>query len=203
MDLLLTEPERENLMAWKPVKYDRSLTTKILQPLWKFVASLIPDSVAPNLLSIAGMLATIHAFYITIEKTINPKFSAIAVCSLVLFYWVMDAVDGIHAKRTKNDSNLGSLFNLSCCIISTIFLSLTLGSYYELTIQHQWYLMMTIQLILLFWQLGTYKTGKVEFSLVNGPGECLAVMMLLIGLRGFVGHASYKLVYLKTYIGQF
>jgi hypothetical protein len=61
---LLTEAEKERFSHYVDNTEDSSLSSKILWPFWNAVARLVPQSVAPNLISLAGLLCTIQAFYL-------------------------------------------------------------------------------------------------------------------------------------------
>lgn len=78
-DFLLTEPEKENFSHYTEEIEDNSISSKILSPLWEAIANLVPGSVAPNVLSLAGLLCTIQAFYLCLSyMTSNPRLVCVA-----------------------------------------------------------------------------------------------------------------------------
>jgi ethanolaminephosphotransferase len=49
-------------MDWQYSVKDRSLTTKILNPFWNWMVSLVPTYVAPNVLTMGGLICIIYVF---------------------------------------------------------------------------------------------------------------------------------------------
>ncbi|KAL6068247.1 Choline/ethanolamine phosphotransferase (CEPT) [Balamuthia mandrillaris] len=203
MDSFLTEPQRANVERWKTNSglIDNSISTKVLTPFWDRVAQLVPDEVAPNVLSLAGALCLLHAWYVShlyLEE--HPQAVSALVFLLMFAYQTLDAIDGRHARRIRNDSPLGELFDNVCDMVGSVFLVLAVCNLLGMTPPSQgdpasastnvrlvWYLVQSAQLVFLWEHLGAFRTGVVRYSLFGGPGEALFLFMVVSLVRGTIG----------------
>lgn len=94
---------------------------------WSPVGSLLPEWLAPNLITFIGFVATftnipLMVYYNpTLESSLPSWVFWYAGCSVIL-YITMDAIDGMQARATKSSSPLGQLFDHGCdCTITTVF----------------------------------------------------------------------------------
>jgi len=62
-DWFLTPSEKAKVAVFSSKVEDRSITSKVLSPLWDRISLFVPDHVAPNVLSVAGLMCLIHAYY--------------------------------------------------------------------------------------------------------------------------------------------
>jgi len=88
---------------------DRSLTTRLLDPFWNWLASFIPASVAPNVITLAGFICQLLAFWVSdpsVVQWIGDKTSAISAAVFTYSYMTLDALDGKHARNTKQSGAL-------------------------------------------------------------------------------------------------
>lgn len=89
---------------------DNCLTTKLLNGFWERTVALVPRSVAPNVLTLAGGLCTFAALALVAACT--PSRAALLAAAALLFaYETLDAIDGKQARRTKTSTPLGELFD--------------------------------------------------------------------------------------------
>jgi hypothetical protein len=91
-DFLLNEPEKERFGRYVDDTQDSSLSTMILSPFWEIVANLMPKTVAPNVISLAGLFCTIQAFYLC-HRYIHADPVLITVVSTVLGEFTMGEED--------------------------------------------------------------------------------------------------------------
>eukprot|EP00005_Dracoamoeba_jomungandri_P001681 CAMPEP_0174252084 /NCGR_PEP_ID=MMETSP0439-20130205/1708_1 /TAXON_ID=0 /ORGANISM="Stereomyxa ramosa, Strain Chinc5" /LENGTH=316 /DNA_ID=CAMNT_0015332575 /DNA_START=261 /DNA_END=1211 /DNA_ORIENTATION=+ len=115
------------------------------------------------------------------------------ICYLAAFglewYGLMDNLDGRQARRTKNSSPLGQLFDHGCdCAVIAIASCLT-ASIYQLGagMRSLWLLIATA---VIFWTTSweEYHTGTFFLGYVNGPTEgvkAIALFYILTGIYGF------------------
>src|SRR5437868_5615745 len=100
MHLFLSRDEKDKLSKWKYSVIDNSITTKLFTPFWDYIVTFVPNTVSPNILSIAGLLCILYFFNLSYRYSNNYSslisfFGAI----LVFIYTVLDAIDGKHARR--------------------------------------------------------------------------------------------------------
>ena len=60
---------------------DTSLTTRLLNPFWTWLAQFIPASIAPNVITLAGFICQLLAFWVSdpsVVQWIGSKTSAIS-----------------------------------------------------------------------------------------------------------------------------
>ena len=115
----------------------------LMNPFWLWCAQLIPStllkkgakgdgsddfvnsSFAPNIVTLLGLFFNVFAYFLIGNETnfnmkgdIRPWVNF--TCGITLFlYQTLDAMDGKHARRTKNGSPLGQLFDHGCDALST------------------------------------------------------------------------------------
>lgn len=83
---------------------DTSLTTRLLNPFWTWLAQFIPASIAPNVITLAGFICQLLAFWVSdpsVVQWIGSKTSAISAAVFTYSYMTLDALDGKHARNTK------------------------------------------------------------------------------------------------------
>jgi len=127
----LTEDElRQNILHNGPLspegleniahhQYKSAGWTKVdlaLDKWWSFVAKHMPDSVAPNVVTLLGCASVLVTTFLTFYFEPNPQAERpkwIGICAVIsmFLYQTFDAVDGKHARRTGQSSPLGQLFD--------------------------------------------------------------------------------------------
>src|SRR5437879_379725 len=140
--IFFTKEQLHNLSHWTYSIVDKSNTTQVLTPLWDYLVTLVPNTVAPNVLSLTGLLCILYSFHLSYHYiTIYPNLIAFFIFILVFAYMNLDAIDGKHARRTNNASPLGELFDHSCVNIGVVFLTMTMTHIYNIESPLiQWYL---------------------------------------------------------------
>ena len=87
---------------------DGSLTTLLLNPFWVWLAKFIPASIAPNVITLAGFICQLLAFWVSdpsIVQWIGGKTSAVSAAVFTYSYMTLDALDGKHARATKQSGS--------------------------------------------------------------------------------------------------
>lgn len=191
-DLLLTEPEKEAFSHYEDDVEDRSLSSKLLRPFWEMTANLVPATVAPNVLSLAGLLCTVQAFYLCFRyMDSHPSVVTVFAALLVFAYHTLDALDGIQATRTRNASPVGALWDQACDNVAIVFVALVgchvLGM--ESDYISQWYIVQFFSLALLLVHLDALPKRKLLHGLLSGPGEAILVFEIILLSSAFFGRA--------------
>lgn len=129
----LDEAALARLKAHKYSVTGISFLETYLKPRWVKMAQILPLWLAPNAITSIGLAVNMLTCLLLVFY--NPDFSegthvvpawAYALCGLgVICYQLLDAFDGIQARRTKSASPLGELFDHGCDAFSTIFIVLS------------------------------------------------------------------------------
>lgn len=193
-DVFLTREEREHIAHWKYACVDNSITTKLFTPWWNFLVKFVPPTVAPNILSLAGLICILYFFNLAFNYADElPHACSFAGVILVFMYVSLDAIDGKHARNTGNSSPLGELFDHSCDNVSVPFLvmgfTLCMGIT-DTTIN--WYMVQTVQLLFLLSHVDAFCKRVVEFGTFTGPGEANHLYLVLLAANGFGCFAGFE-----------
>lgn len=146
---LLSDGQLRRLREHQYACQSVSILDKFLQPYWNWLTSKVPIWLAPNLITILGLLINILTALILVWYALclnypqyeplmrsNFRYSpdakqeaprwACALCGIGLFvYQSLDAIDGKQARRTGTANPLGELFDHGCDSISTVFVALS------------------------------------------------------------------------------
>lgn len=180
-----TENEKDNISRYKYLSVDNSISTKYMLNFWKYLQTFFPSYVAPNVISLTGLLFTIYAWYLTHQfYNDSPFYIGLASILCVFIYVNLDSIDGIHARMTKNGSPIGELVDHGCDSISVVFLSLALCNVLEITdLTSQWYIVGLSSLPFQFTHIKTLIHGHLEFGKFTGPVEILVYVCVFIYLK--------------------
>jgi ethanolaminephosphotransferase len=184
----------ENLKNYKYNSVDKSFISKyILKPYWEFCTRLFPLSMAPNLITLTGfgfmVLNLIFAIIFVPDLETPTSRWFYFSCSLGLWlYSTFDNIDGKQARRTKQSSPLGELFDHGCdslnCAVGSIVEAAALGlgqTYYT-------YVFTMITIFTFFYSTWeNYYTGRLYLGYVNGPTEGLILGTIIMMLSGIFG----------------
>ncbi|EKX32318.1 hypothetical protein GUITHDRAFT_121513 [Guillardia theta CCMP2712] len=200
----LSYSDKVNIAAWRGPdcnkRRNKTITTIVLSPFWDWVASLVPRTVAPNILTLAGFTCTLQAYYLVyFHMDQNPQIVSFTAMMLIFAYMTLNSIDGIHARRVRNVSPVGDLFRKSCDNIGCVFLTLTLLSVLGITEgATAWYIVQTTQMFFMIEQMRAWMqpSGELIHGIFSGPGEALALLMAILGVRATFG---LSWIY-KTYV---
>jgi len=185
-----------------------SITEPFLQVLWRWLVEQIPLWVAPNLITIVGLIINVGTslllmYYSPDAKTQAPSWVYFA-CGLGLFlYQCLDAIDGKQARRTGSSSPLGELFDHGCDAVSTVFVSIATCCAMGLGLDPASFYFFCFAGSFLFycahWQ--TYVSGTLRFGRIDvteGQLICIGVFILtsIVGL----GFWKFELPLIRIYI---
>uniref|UniRef100_A0A674CUM2 Cholinephosphotransferase 1 n=2 Tax=Salmo trutta TaxID=8032 RepID=A0A674CUM2_SALTR len=188
----------------------RSLFEPPCQIYWNWLVQQIPTWVAPNTLTIIGLVINIVTtvvlvFYCPTATEEAPAWAFILSALGLFIYQSLDAIDGKQARRTNSSSALGELFDHGCDAVSTVFVSVGtciscgIGSYPD------WMFFCGFVGMFMFfcahWQ--TYVSGTLRFGLVDVTEVQIAiVVMYVMSAFGGVALWDYRLPVLgvKLYV---
>lgn len=200
-NIFLSNQELENFSEWKYKVQDYSVSTKFLNPVWSWIAAKIPRSIAPNVLTLAGLFCVLQAYWLVLTQGDNfPVWTAVAATLLTYADYTLTGVDGKHAVNTRNQSPLGEFFDHCCDLLGAPFQVVTIlmimggqaqtsrGWNDDAT---QWYLVQAVQLFFLSQHITPYNASDktIRFGLLSGPGELIHATVAFMSLHAFVGQA--------------
>lgn len=185
---ILTDKELRKLREHVYSSSCASLLDPLMQKYWNWFVTLVPLWMAPNLITMAGLIVNILTslvlvLYCPTATEMAPWWTTFS-CALGLFiYQTLDAIDGKQARRTKTSSPLGELFDHGCDSVSTVFVSIASCCAVRLGLYPGWMLFQCLCASTLFycahWQ--TYVSGTLTFGTIDvteGQIVVMAVMLL-------------------------
>ncbi len=112
----------EDVITLKKYKYQSTPNTpldRLLEPFWTYCTKLLPEWMAPNLVTLTGfafaILGTIVLTAASRDMTSTIPSWALLLHGLCVFiYQTFDCIDGRQARRTNSSSILGQLFDHGC-----------------------------------------------------------------------------------------
>ncbi|KAM9276612.1 cholinephosphotransferase 1 [Cariama cristata] len=178
----------------------RSLLEPWLQPYWVWLVDQVPLGLAPNAITLGGLLLNCLTALPLIaccpSATEQAPFWAYILGALGLFiYQSLDAIDGKQARRTNSSSPLGELFDHGCDSISTVFVVLGSCIAIRLGTNPDWLFFCCFVGLFMFysahWQ--TYVSGILRFGKVDVTEAQIAItVLLLISAYGGTAIWDYK-----------
>ena len=106
----------ENLRDYRYATNGYTMLDNLFNPWWEFVTRCYPEWLAPNLITLLGLIFPIATTIIIdqMHPTLTEPYAPWLV-SLVVFsnfwYQTLDATDGKQARRTDNCSPLGQILD--------------------------------------------------------------------------------------------
>lgn len=183
---LLNSQEITYLHNWKYDVVDDSISTKIFTPFWNYILNWLPLWLAPNVITVAGMIAVIVTYlgvYVYGEKYSTVVY-LLAFLGVMTFH-TLDALDGKQARRTGTSSPVGELLDHTCDQITGLCLTLTschaLGLNNPATMV---FAVLTGQLIFFYVHFTALIEHRVYFPPV-GPIDLFLLACLLFICRAF------------------
>lgn len=173
---------------------DHSPTTKyILRHWWEYVAGWMPPWLAPNTITLIGLMFIVVnvmtvVIYVPDLKTDAPSWIYFSFAFGLFFYQTMDNIDGKQARKTGTSSPLGELFDHGIdslnCVLGGLVQCAAVGS------GHSLYAVFILLVACWPMYLSTweeYHTGVLYLGFINGPTEGLLIAMAVLVSTGFEG----------------
>ncbi|XP_061076085.1 choline/ethanolaminephosphotransferase 1b isoform X1 [Conger conger] len=172
----------------------RSLLEPVMQCYWEWLVGRVPTWIAPNLITIVGLVTNIFTTLVLVyycpTATEQAPLWAYLSCAVGLFiYQSLDAIDGKQARRTNSSSPLGELFDHGCDSLSTVFVVLGTCIAIQLGTNPDWMFFCCFAGMFMFycahWQ--TYVSGTLRFGIRFDITElqiCLALLQTFTATLG-------------------
>eukprot|EP01083_Nonionella_stella_P300690 1027936_1 len=189
---IITEEGRKHILNHKYVSGTQSFTQPIFNIWWEFVVQFVPDCIAPNVLTLTGLILQLMAFftYAYLDPTLSGTyigFWAYIFLFLCLFwYQTLDAIDGKHARNTKNSSPLGQLFDHGC---DALIMNVTVVFVFIGGLQTSWatlYVLINSQIVFFALNWRARHTGQFDFGQF-GVDETILIGQFIYLATAFCG----------------
>jgi len=124
LELFLAPHEKFRFSRWNERVQDNSITHRFTSSIMDTLASLLPENVAPNVVTLSGLVFLAQAWYVT--ETYGDAYATqctwYSVLNILVFF-ITNSVDTRHADRTRQRTALGDFFKYCCDCASTVFLA--------------------------------------------------------------------------------
>ncbi|CAI2353378.1 unnamed protein product [Caenorhabditis sp. 36 PRJEB53466] len=171
-DCLLTREELQRLDEHVYSAVDTSWLDELcMKKFWEAVVQFYPLWVAPNLLTLIGLIVNLTtvlvlSFYCPTATETAPAWAYFLAAFGLFVYQTLDATDGKQARRIGASSPLGELFDHGCDSASQVFVTLNVCYALQLgTVRCGVFIACLISVSLFYtahWS--TYCTGQLRFS---------------------------------------
>lgn len=165
-----------------------SLFEPILQFFWNWLITKTPLWIAPNLLTLVGVIVNIVTTLILVgfdpgAHGEGPRWTYLLVALGLFFYQALDAIDGKQARRTGSATPLGELFDHGCDAVSALMLGISCGSPAYLGDKPMVFAFIVFSIMTLYylshWQ--AYVCGKLTFRLLDvTEAQCLIMAIHVV-----------------------
>ncbi|KAI7890012.1 uncharacterized protein EV154DRAFT_264066 [Mucor mucedo] len=193
---VLSDQQLDNLKLYKYSSIDRSLLSKyVLRHYWDLSVKFFPLNMAPNLITLTGLLFMI--FNVGLVFIYTPTMEAVDAGPSWLYYsfalglWLystFDNVDGRQARRTGTSSPLGELFDHGCDALNCSFAAIIQTS--ALGVGHTKQGVIIYAIATAGFYLSTieeFHTGTLYLGYVNVPTEGVCLLCIMYILSGIYG----------------
>lgn len=168
--------------------------------LWTPLAKFLPAWVAPNLVTLFGLMWIVLSFCVLCAyapgfKGAAPFFVYLFTGLCVFFYQTLDAMDGKQARATGSSSPLGQLFDHGCDSVTSTFLALGVCTTLNLGVSLETMaLLFSVQLPFFLAQWQEYHTHQLAHAVGRlGVTEAQLLTMSIHLLGALFGSRLYLL----------
>ncbi|KAK6487952.1 cholinephosphotransferase 1-like [Huso huso] len=197
----LTAPQLKRLEEHKYSSSGRSMFEPPLQIYWNWLVQQIPIWVAPNTLTIIGLLINVATTLILLcycpsAREEAPGWAFLLSAFGLFIYQSLDAIDGKQARRTNSSSPLGELFDHGCDAVSTVFVAIGTCIAVRMGTDSNWMFFCGFIGMFMFycahWQ--TYVSGTLRFGLIDVTEVQVSITIIyLMTAFGGTGLWDYRL----------
>ncbi|KAF8185705.1 cholinephosphotransferase [Pholiota molesta] len=195
----------ENLKKYAYKGVDKSLVSRyVLNPFWTWFVTLWPLSVAPNTITLTGLLIVFVNFFTLLyydplyltehdDFTSPPKWVYYTWAVGLFAYQSLDAIDGKQARRTGMAGPLGEMFDHGCDALNTT-LEVILASR-ALGLGRSWWTVASQIATLANFYLTTweeYHTGQLFLGHFSGPVEGILMIVTIYLISGYYGPTFWE-----------
>lgn len=189
----------EKLRTYEYHGADHSLVYKhVLTPMNNFLVELLPLWLAPNLITLIGLILVggSHILFMFLCPRLEGEapWWAMVVAAITLFmYQTLDNLDGKQARRTNSSSPLGLLFDHGCDALNVSVGTMTMVSILQMGATWKtlgFVLSGHFAFVFATWE--EYYSGSLVLPVFNGPTEGILIGIALKLFTAVVGVDFWK-----------
>lgn len=203
----LSEKERDHLINYQFRGGDLSLLYKHVLSHWSqwCVDTFVPAYIAPNLLTIMGLVISISATIITLIvhpslEPGTPRWVGLMIGVAIFAYQTLDSMDGKQARKTNSSSALGMVFDHGCDAINAgttvLAMAAVFGTGWSGKLLITYFGSFT-PFYIQTWE--EYYTGCMIFPAFNGPTQGLLMAIVVCFIQFYTGNEFFHQVNQSTY----
>ncbi|KNC84066.1 hypothetical protein SARC_03694 [Sphaeroforma arctica JP610] len=188
----ITKHGQETLNHYTYRGSDDSLLYKYINsPMYEVMIQYVPNTIAPNVITLLGLACTFTTYFIQEHYSPNmdqvlPAWVYMISGIAIWMYQTLDALDGKQARKTGSSSPLGLLFDHGCDAINNTIISLSIATALQLGPTHLTAILWSAQALGFFMAtLEEYYTGELHLPIINGPSEGLLLAAVAHSLTYF------------------
>ncbi|CAD6193327.1 unnamed protein product [Caenorhabditis auriculariae] len=167
------------------------------QQWWEFAVTLCPMWVAPNLITLVGLIGNLVTVLVLSSFSYSatgpaPSWAYIQAALGLFIYQTLDAIDGKQARRTGSSSPLGELFDHGCDSLTQVFVTLNVCYAMSLGTMNSCVLIVSVISVVMFYcaHWSTYCTGQLRFSRFDVTEAQMSVISVLL-FTALFGNAAW------------
>jgi len=184
----ITQQGAANLATYAYSGVDKSLIANyILKHFWNWLVEKVPIWMAPNVLTLSGLLCIGGSFIIVLYNCSDiygcelPSWAYLVISLLIFAYQTLDNLDGKQARRTGSSSALGEVFDHGGDSLTVPMFAIIIGSALQFGPMATYILLVYLSFVFFACHWEGYFTGTVILDMIANPTEAqLAVMTLLL-----------------------
>jgi len=182
-----------NLAEYEYSGEDKSIIYNfVVNPFAKWLCGLLPKFIAPNILTLLGLLCNCGAYvlvavWIPTFTEFAPRWVYFVAAILILCYLVLDAMDGNQARITDMASPMGEIFDHLMDSLSVSLCVLIFGATFRLGITWSFVVLLSCWIPFYLSHWDDYNTGKLIMGRFGGPTDLLFLLIVVLVLTGSIG----------------
>ncbi len=196
----LDAQQRRALASYKYAGSDTSLIYQnLLSPLAQSCVDICPAWLAPNVITLLGLLFSILALILTLifnpslEAETGPRWLHLVTAGCMFAYQTLDNMDGKQARKIGASSPLGLLFDHGCDSLNTGILLIPVASVVGAGWSMSMICVFSTSMACFFFQTWEeYYLKELVLPIVNGPTEGLLVLIGMSITSFFVGSGYWQ-----------
>ena len=213
---LLNKTQLENIKNFKYVGSNESIVyNNLVSPFLNKLLDLglVPEWVAPNLLTVLSLIFNLIGFLFVIIEAGNDfscKISRMTTLIITIthyLYIIFDNLDGKQARKTKTSSSFGMLLDHGCDVFTNMCVLLNVSHLCRLGNESIFvdFLFFTLYLGFFTTIYEEYLLGEMHLGIINGPDEGNFFIATGSLVSFFLGnnHWLIKIKYINMTIGEF
>lgn len=195
-----SEQQKNAVISYKYNGKDMSLLYKhVLSPLAEFcVDTFIPTWMAPNVITLMGLLCTTFASLVTLYYDpflvgAAPRWVHLNTGICVFAYQTLDNMDGKQARKTGSSSALGMVFDHACDALNAVVTAIAMSSAMGLGWNNRMFFFFLVGFVPFYFQTWEeYYVGAMVLPIFNGPSEGLMIVVSICVCAYLFGAAWYQ-----------